>query len=93
MATIDFTIYETAIKALNQTRFEELVREIIEQKYPIGSLFHIGKVVGKQKSRQGTPDIWIIEEGTNNKGLIEVTTQETGLLGPQGKIQDDLNKC
>lgn len=93
MVTFDFTKYETAIKALNQTRFEELVREIIEQKYSIRSISHIGKVVGKQKSRQGTPDIWIIEEGTNHKRLIEVTTQETGLLGPQGKIQDDLNKC
>lgn len=90
---------EVKIKMLNSSKFESLIEEIIEREYGEKEEFsinHIGKVIGKDVSRQGTPDIAFIFNDSRGKEalyFVEVTTEQGNIATENGKIKNDLNKC
>ena len=88
---------EVKIKMLNSSKFESLIEEIIEREYGEKEEFsinHIGKVIGKDVSRQGTPDIAFIFNDSRGKEalyFVEVTTEQGNIATENGKIKNDLD--
>ncbi len=95
---MSITRYETALRALNATKFEELIHEIILREYGQYDGFqieHIGKTHGKEVSAKGTPDIWFSykKEKVKKCVFVEITTQTSQLFSKNGKVTNDLQKC
>lgn len=90
---------ENKIIALGGSKFESLVRDIIEREFGEKegfSISHLGKVIGKDTSRQGTPDIsFEFKDSRNRENLyfVEITTKRENIATAGGKIITDLNKC
>lgn len=99
------TEYEQKIRSLNNTEFEELIHELVASEYDKGNnnfhinnnfqINHTGKVIGKQASKKGTPDIWfsVLNDNLVVNCFVEITSQESDLFGEKGKIYSDLRKC
>ena len=99
------TEYEQKIRSLNNTEFEELIHELVASEYDKGNnnfhinnnfqINHTGKVIGKQASKKGTPDIWfsVLNDNRVVNCFVEITSQESDLFGEKGKINSDLRKC
>ncbi len=83
------SIIEERLKAINETVFQELCDAYISLKYHKSRAFsRTGSQSGKQKTKPGTPDSFVLlDDGTYL--FIESTTQQTDLLK---KLKKDISK-
>lgn len=81
------TQIEVALKAINEAKFQQLCDAyFLNLGYDVKSN---GSVIGKEKTKKGTPDSYILLE--NDKYIfIEYTTREDGLFK---KLSDDIAAC
>jgi len=86
----DYKNIEGKLAAVSGTVLERIVCRIICGEYnnPL-NLVHHGESTGKDKSRQGTPDI-SFQLSNGNSVLVEVSSQTSGI---DTKIRGDLGKC
>jgi len=84
------SVIEERLKAINETKFQELCDAYISLKYYKSRAFsRTGSLLGKEKTTKGTPDSFVqLNDGTYL--FIESTTQQTGLLE---KLKTDISKC
>lgn len=85
---------EAALQQINDAAFQELCNRYLYYKYSPNSISPTGSVIGKEKTRKGTPDAFFL----NNDGqftFIEHTTQEQLKKSKSffSKIQKDISNC
>ncbi|MDB5034027.1 MAG: hypothetical protein JWQ98_1268 [Chlorobi bacterium] len=79
---------QSALKAIDQARFQQLCDHYLHKQGYV-NINSIGLVIGKDKTKTGTPDTYI--SLTSGKYLFaEYTTQQEGVVS---KFEDDLAKC
>lgn len=84
-----FNQIQNELLAKGQGEFQKLGDSYLAKKYPYSEIIPIGSVVGKDKTRTGTPDsLFKLDNGRFL--FVEYTTQETGL---GKKFSKDLEKC
>lgn len=85
---------ENSLLSINDAAFQELCNKFLKYKYDYKSIIQTGSVIGKEKTRKGTPDTIFIDKD-NNFVFVEYTTQKR--VGKsksfEKKIQDDILKC
>lgn len=83
------TQIQNKLKAINQASFQQLCDAYIYKKFGYQDIKSIGTVIGKDKTRKGTPDTAF--QGNSEKFVFaEYTTQENGIVE---KFLEDLEKC
>lgn len=83
-----------AITEINDAVFQELCNHFLSFKYGFSHLSAIGSVIGKEKTKKGTPDTFFLNSD-NTYTFVEHTTQ-TRIGKSQSfyrKIADDIQKC
>lgn len=83
-----------ALGRINDATFQELGNKFLKYKYDFKNIIQTGSVLGKEKTRKGTPDTIFI----NNEGgyiFVEYTTLKRDRTSKTfiSKIKDDINKC
>lgn len=80
---------QNELKAIDSAKFQKLGDSYLAKKYSYSEIIPVGSVIGKDKTRTGTPDsLFRLEKG--KFVFVEYTTQETGIAK---KFADDLDKC
>lgn len=80
---------QNQLKAIDSARFQKLAETYLATKHSYSEIIPVGSVIGRDKTRTGTPDSLFKSE--NGKFVFaEYTTQETGIAK---KFADDLDKC
>lgn len=83
-----------AIISMNDASFQELCNHFLSQKYEYAHVSAIGSVIGKEKTKKGTPDA-VFTDKNGNYIFVEHTTQTQ--LGRTSsfykKIASDIKKC
>jgi hypothetical protein len=77
------------LAGIDSAKFQKIGDTYLARKYSYSEIIPVGSVVGKDKTRIGTPDsLFKLENG--RFVFVEYTTQETGIAK---KFADDLDKC
>lgn len=80
---------QNELKAIDSAKFQKLGDSYLTKRYSYSEIVPVGSVIGKDKTRTGTPDsLFKLENG--KFVFVEYTTQETGIAK---KFADDLDKC
>ncbi len=80
---------QNELKSINQAKFQKLCDLYLYRVLDAKEIESKGSVVGKEKTRTGTPDT-ILTLQNDKKVFVEATTQSSGLLA---KFSKDLDKC
>lgn len=80
---------QNELKSINQAKFQKLCDSYLYRVLDAKEIESKGSVVGKEKTRTGTPDT-ILTLQNDKKVFVEATTQNSGLLA---KFSEDLDKC
>lgn len=85
---------EVALQQTNDAIFQELCNQYIVRLYNLHSLTPTGSVIGKEKTRKGTPDTFFVDD-QGGYVFVEYTTQQQsgGSRSFFSKIQEDILKC
>lgn len=77
------------LQSIDSAKFQKLGDSYLAEKYSYSEIIPVGSVIGKDKTRTGTPDtLFKLENG--RFVFVEYTTQETGIAK---KFAEDLEKC
>lgn len=85
---------EVALQQINDAIFQELCNQYLVRLYNLHSLTPTGSVIGKEKTRKGTPDTFFVDD-QGGYVFVEYTTQQqsVGSRSFFSKIQEDISKC
>ena len=84
------TSIENALKSINEAKFQKMINHLlIQQGYKF--ILSPGSVVGKEKTRKGTPDSFF----ENDKGyvFVECTTKRNAGKSLFNKLSKDIDHC
>ena len=84
------TSIENALKSINEAKFQKMINHLlIQQGYKF--ILSPGSVVGKEKTRKGTPDSFF----ENDKGyvFVECTTKQNAGKSLFNKLSKDIDHC
>jgi len=80
---------QNELKSINQAKFQKLCDSYLYRVLDAKEIESKGSVIGKEKTRTGTPDT-ILTLQNDKKVFVEATTQSSELLA---KFSEDLDKC
>lgn len=83
-----------ALNRINDATFQELCNKFLKYKYDFKTIIQTGSVIGKEKTRKGTPDTIFIDS-FDNYIFVEYTTEKRKGNSKSfiNKIKSDINKC